>query len=439
MILTLLILFLSGVCSHISQIHIAQGKTSESMIISWVTKSVRGSTVWYGLNETSLNMIKYGNETSYKFDYPKEGVYESGTIHHVELTNLKPSTQYFYICGDIESDTHSDIFNFTTTSYVGSFLPITFGVVGDLGQTSDSEKTLIHLSNNKKIQLILHPGDLSYADCNQKLWDSYGELIQPLASRIPWMVSPGNHELEITNDNKFYLSFESRYRMPQVKVAEYGPITIPPKYHDDDLQLPYCCSSIFQSIYNFGNSFYSFDTGTAHIIFLNPYSTTDSNSEQYKWLATDLESIEREITPWVIVVMHCPWYSSNIDHYEEQQTVLMRDSMEELFYKYRVNLALMGHVHAYERTHPIYNNKTDNFGTVFITVGDGGNFEGHAKKYYDQPIWSAFRNGTDYGFGTITILNQNKLQWKWYRNQDNQFVFRDSITLCNSYSSKVYC
>jgi hypothetical protein len=439
MILIFFIIFLSEVYSHISQIHIAQGKTPETMTISWVTKSERGSTVWYGLNNTSLNMIQYGHETSYKFDYPKEGVYESGTIHHVELTNLKPSTQYFYICGDIESDTQSDIFNFTTTSYVGSLSPTTFGVVGDLGQTIDSEMTLYHLSNNKKIQLILHPGDLSYADCNQQLWDSYGELIQPLASRIPWMVGPGNHELELTNDNKFYLSFEARYRMPQVKIAEFGPITIPPKYHDDDLHLPYCCSSIFQSIYNYGNSFYSFDSASAHIIFLNPYSTTDPDSEQYKWLLSDLKSINREITPWVIVVMHCPWYSSNMDHYEEQQTVLMRNFLEELFYKYRVNLALMGHVHAYERTHPIYKNKTDDFGTVYITVGDGGNLEGHAKKYYDQPIWSAFRNGTDYGFGTITLLNTDRIQWKWYRNQDKQLVFRDSITLCNSYNSKVYC
>jgi hypothetical protein len=435
-ILSLLFLSVTG---HISQVHIAQGKTPESMTISWVTKSERGSTVWYGLNKTKLNIVQTGYETSYKFDYPHYGVYESGTIHHVELTNLKPSTQYFYICGDSNSDTQSSVFNFTTTSHVGSFYSATFGVVGDLGQTTDSEQTIYHLSNNKNIQLILHPGDLSYADCNQQLWDSYGELIEPLASQIPWMVGPGNHELEITNDNQFYLSFEARYRMPQVEKDQFGPITIPPKYHDDDLHLPYCCSSEFQSIYNYGNSFYSFETASAHIIFLNPYSTTDTDSLQYKWLENDLKTINRKITPWVIVVMHCPWYSSNMDHYGEEQTILMRNSMEDLFYNYRVNIALMGHVHAYERTHPVYKNKTNDFATIYITIGDGGNLEGHAKKYYEQPDWSAFRNGTDYGFGTITLLNQNKLQWKWFRNQDRQLVYRDSVIICNSYLSKVYC
>lgn len=439
MIIIILTFLFCSAYGHISQIHISQGKTPETVTISWLTKSQRGSTVWYGFDKKSLNMIQKGNETSYKFDYPNEGVYESGTIHHVQLTNLLPSTQYFYICGDIETNTKSNLYNFTTPSIVGSFYPATFGVVGDLGQTTDSELTLQHLSKSKDIQVILHAGDLSYADCNQKLWDSYGELIEPLASRIPWMVGPGNHELEITNDNQFYLSFESRYRMPSVKKAEFGPITIPPKYRDDDLHLPYCCSSIFQSVYNYGNSFYSFETSSAHIIFLNPYSTTDPTSEQYNWLISDLKSVNRTITPWLIVVMHCPWYSSNKDHYGEQQTVLMRNYMEDLFYNYRVNIAFMGHVHAYERTHPVFKNNTDNFGTVYITVGDGGNLEGHAKKYYEQPSWSAFRNGTDYGFGTITLLNPNKLQWKWFRNQDKQFVYRDSVIICNSYLSKVYC
>jgi len=439
MILIILYFFVANVLSHISQIHIAQGKTPDSMTISWLTKSERGSTVWYGLNSTNLNMIQYGSESSYKFDYPEYDVYESGTIHHVELSNLKPSSVYYYICGDISSDTQSELLNFTSTQSVGSFFLATFGIVGDLGQTDDSEKTLTHMSNNKDIQMILHAGDLSYADCNQQLWDSYGELIEPLASKIPWMVGPGNHELELSNDNKFYLAFEERYDMPEVKPAVFGPITIPPKYHDDDLKLPYCCSSIFQSVYDYGNSFYSFETASAHIIFLNPYSTTDTESNQYKWFESDLQSINRTVTPWVIVVMHCPWYSSNADHQYEKQTVLMREFMEPLFYKYRVNIAFTGHVHAYERTHPVFLNKTDDFGTVYITVGDGGNLEGHSKNFNEQPSWSAFRNGTDYGFGTITLLNPNKLQWKWFRNQDNQMIYRDSVYICNSFVSKVYC
>jgi hypothetical protein len=444
LILTIINFFIAIVKSHINQIHIAQGKTPYTMVVSWLTNNYRGSNVWYGLNKSSLNFIEYGYQTSYDFKYPDIGVYQSGTIHHVELSNLFPSTTYYYRCGDISTGTTSDIFTFTTPSELGSFYSdklgiITFGIIGDLGQTDNSEKTLKHIEKDKTIQMILHPGDLSYADCNQELWDSYGQLVEPVASRVPWMVGPGNHELELTNDQQFYLAFEERYKMPQIKPAKFGPITIPPKYNDDDLKLPYCCSSIFQSIYDYGNSFYSFETGPAHIIFVNPYTTTNNTSEQYKWLETDLENVKRNIFPWIIVVTHCPWYSSNVDHYEEVQTVLMRNSMEPLFYKYKVNIVINGHVHAYERTHPIFLNKTHEYGTVYITVGDGGNLEGHAKKYYEQPEWSAFRNGTQYGYGTITILNQNKLEWKWFRNKDDEYVYSDSVIICNSFITKVYC
>ncbi len=108
------------------------------------------------------------------------------------------------------------------------------------------------------------------------------------------------------------------------------------------------------------------------MIFLNCYSNSNETSIQYQWLQSDLISINRTLTPWVIVVMHCPWYSSNVDHYAELQTILMRDNMEKLFYSYKVNIVLTGHVHAYERTYPLYANETRSDGVMYVTIGDGG-------------------------------------------------------------------
>ena len=90
--------------------------------------------------------------------------------------------------------------------------------------------------------------------------------------------------------------------------------------------------------------------------------------------------------------MHCPWYNSNMDHHMELQTIMMKDSMEELFYKNNVNIVITGHVHAYERTYPVYKNESDGKGIVYITIGDCGNLEGHSYNYYDKPVCSAFRN-----------------------------------------------
>ena len=54
----------------------------------------------------------------------------------------------------------------------------------------------------------------------------------------------------------------------------------------------------------------------------------------------------------------------------------MRTSMEPLTYRHGVDVFFYGHVHAYERTHPVYDYIVDPCGSVHITIGDGGNSEG---------------------------------------------------------------
>ena len=137
--------------------------------------------------------------------------------------------------------------------------------------------------------------------------------------------------------------------------------------------------------------------------------------------------------------MHCPWYNSNMDHHMELQTIMMKDSMEELFYKNNVNIVITGHVHAYERTYPVYKNESDGKGIVYITIGDGGNLEGHSYNYYDKPVWSAFRNGTQYGHGIIKIIDENYMAWEWHRNIDGEIYNSDKVLICNSFISSSYC
>lgn len=165
----------------VSQIHIAQGKDPSAMTISWVTKSSADTQVRFGLKPEELVNVAYGNVTSYNFDYPEYGVYESGVIHHVFLTNLEPDTIYYYECGDFSVSQTSGTLYFKTLPKVGDPRPISFAVIGDLGQTQYSLTTLEHVLENRRLQLILHAGDLSYADCDQQRWDSYGMMIEVLA------------------------------------------------------------------------------------------------------------------------------------------------------------------------------------------------------------------------------------------------------------------
>jgi hypothetical protein len=425
-------------CS-ISQVHIAQGVNPSSMTISWVTNDDCYSHVIYGTNNNSLDNMVYGSDSSYEFYYNQKH-YKSGYIHHVLLTDLKPLTLYYYQCGDFMELSISDILTFKTLPKIADNTQITFGILGDIGQTSHSVSTINHIMKEDKVDMILHAGDLSYADCEQTLWDSYGQMIEPLASHKPWMVCPGNHEIEFngTDYTNLFTAFENRYRMPYIEPPLFGDVIIKSDINSKT-GMPYCTPSIFQSEYNYGNSFYSFESGLAHIIYLNPYTNTSPTSLQYNWLQNNLASIDRLITPWIIVVMHCPWYSSNMNHYADSQTVLMRESMEDLFYEYKVNIVFNGHVHHYERTYPVYRNETDIHGPVYITIGDAGNSEGLDNKYYPEPKWSAFRNGTNYGYGMLTVLDEKKLLWRWYINNGKQIFPMDKLLLCNSVFVSTKC
>ena len=42
--------------------------------------------------------------------------------------------------------------------------------------------------------LALMVGDLSYATGYAGLWDNWMNMIEPLASRVPYMTAQGNHE-----------------------------------------------------------------------------------------------------------------------------------------------------------------------------------------------------------------------------------------------------
>jgi acid phosphatase type 7 len=54
----------------------------------------------------------------------------------------------------------------------------------------------------------------------------------------------------------------------------------------------------------------------------------------------------------------------------------MRAAIEPLLYKYQANIVIAGHVHAYERTHPVYRDSVDyKNGITYIVVGDAANYE----------------------------------------------------------------
>lgn len=110
--------------------------------------------------------------------------------------------------------------------------------------------------------------------------------------------------------------------------------------------------------------YYSYDIAGAHIVMLGSYADSSRSSAQAAWLEADLAGVDRAVTPWVVVSMHAPFYSSNYAHLGEAEP--MRHALERVLYRHGVDVVFAGHVHAYERSVPVYDQRLDSCAPVYM-------------------------------------------------------------------------
>lgn len=117
-----------------------------------------------------------------------------GMLHKVVITGLEASTKYYYACSS------SAEMSFTTAPPAGH-LPVTVGVVADLGENCDKPgcgnatiAALAKATAEAEFGMLVHAGDIAYTGGEQTVWDQFLREMQPIASQIPYMVCVGNHE-----------------------------------------------------------------------------------------------------------------------------------------------------------------------------------------------------------------------------------------------------
>uniref|UniRef100_A0A7S0WT41 Purple acid phosphatase n=1 Tax=Pyramimonas obovata TaxID=1411642 RepID=A0A7S0WT41_9CHLO len=423
------------------QVHIALAGEGE-MTVSWVTpnRDVETDTrVHYWLDQSNqdvregdrerdpiVEMVAFGNNETYSCgDQQCPSGYTSGVVHHAILKGLLPTSTYTYRIGGSERT-----LSFKTAPEPGPNVPFKYTLVGDLGQTWHSLITVEHMKASSVDGLIMHIGDLSYADGYQPRWDTYGRLVEHLAARVPWMTTCGNHEVEqgvgplAANNTDLFLAYNTRYHMPPLADPSQPPADLAAEGPN--------------------NNFYRLRHGSTLWLMLGSYVDFTEGSTQYKWLQAELAAVDRAATPWVFVGSHAPWYNSNTVHANEYEGEGMRKVMERLLYDAGVDLVFHGHVHSYERSFPSFNLSRDKCGLTYIVIGDGGNREGIAAPWAEpQPEWSAFREGS-FGHGTVEVVNSTHAVWRWMRNKDGMADVADELWLdktqrsatCSSASAK---
>jgi len=378
------------------QIHLSYGSNPTSMVVTWVTQSqVNTSLCRYGTSD--LGMTEKGWETVFT-----DGGTEQRAIfiHRVVLSNLSPGKQYMYRVGSNWG--WSDKYTFTAMKSGTDWSP-TFAVYGDMGnKNGQSVGRLQELAQDGQFDAVLHVGDFAYDmdTDNARIGDAFMNQLQEIAAYVPYMTAVGNHEQAYNFSN-----YKNRFTMPG----------------GDQNGL-----------------FYSIDIGPVHFIMFSsefyyfPQYGWTQIAEQYRWLEQDLANANkaenRAKRPWIISMCHRPLYCSNnnddehcpnIDNIIRVGLPLMRAyGIEDLLYKYGVDVHFQAHEHSYERMWPVYNltvcNGTNNDpyrnprATVHIVTGSAGCQEGVDPFEPIPHPWSAFHSD-DYGFTLMKVFNETHL------------------------------
>lgn len=224
-----------------------------------------------------------------------------------------------------------------------------------------------------KPTFISHIGDISYARGYAWLWDTFFNQIEPVASKVPYHVCIGNHEYDwplqpwkpdwassvynTDGGGECGVPYSLRFNMPgnsSELTATNAPAT--------------------------RNIYYSFDVGVVHFVYLSTETNFLEGSSQHNFIKHDLESVDRNKTPFVVVQGHRPMYTTSNENRDAPLRKKMLEHLEPLFVKNKVTLALWGHVHRYERFCPINNNTCGREALpVHVVIGMAGQDW--------QPIW----------------------------------------------------
>jgi hypothetical protein len=247
-------------------------------------------------------------------------------------------------------------------------------------------------------------------------------------------VAAGNHEIECDNvTNQIFVPYENWFRNPN-RVADADIRPVEEDYRKTLWKGSCSTPSEFQGHYNYGNAFYSYQHGLVQIIVLSSYSDATVGSVQYEWLEQELQTMDRKITPWLLVSFHAPLYTTFQGHVDELEAVNMKQAMEPLFVKYGVNIVVSGHDHGFMKSHSLAFGQVDPTGLspIYLTLGAGGNREEHPPGYrHEEPeAWVAERNLQEYGYGHLFVSNATHALFDWVRDgtpvklaQDQEWIY----------------
>lgn len=406
------------------QIHLSLGSNDSEIYVTWSTRNKIYSEVRYYRYDKDNPLrpvrVAVGEHTPWtssekdpKLAHATRTKHMTHHTYRARLVGLKPGSRYnyFVVSQNAYMRVESRVYHFKTKSLSNHKNPINIAFYGDLGVINgQSIPRLIQDVDEDKYDFIIHNGDFAYdLDTNHGwLGDDFMRLIEPIAARVPYQTSVGNHEIA-----EKFLHYDNRFTM-----INSGGIGSSSK----------------------NNFFYSFNAGPIHFVAISTefyyfldYIGIEALNLQWEWLKRDLAFAntqeERSKRPWVIIFGHRPMYCSGRDEDDcsKDSNILRRGlpflgtyALEKLFYDNGVDVEIYAHEHQYERFLPIYNGTVMN-GTsdphnpyvnprapVHVISGSAGCQE-RIDPFSHEPATGSVKQLTDYGFTRLQADGCNLL------------------------------
>lgn len=240
----------------------------------------------------------------------------AASYHAVQFSGLQPGTRYMYRVGD--GNYWSEWFHVKTAGNANE--PFSFIYLGDVQQGMRSFWPAVIRDAYAKVpdaKLIMYAGDIVNRGFNDHEW---GELYYGgsfIHSTIPGMMSPGNHEHADNAEgvNELTPLWRAQFSLPQ-----NGPQGLEETCYYTDVQGVRFISLNSQAIW-FGG---------------------DGMQKQINWLEKVLSDNPNQ---WTCIIFHHPVYSVKAN----RDNTNLRENFQPIFNKYKVDLVLQGHDHAYGR------------------------------------------------------------------------------------------
>ena len=302
-----------------------QNLTPTSVTFMWTANTPNRGVVEYGESKDNLD-----RRVPAKAVIPEEDCRQEATV-----TGLEPGKIYHYRVTSTPKDGRAAV-----SSEDGSFATskpeetsFSFAVIADTHQSMHAPALAARLYDEQP-HFILHAGDYN---------KTMGGLLQPyreVLARVPIYFARGNHDHR----------HEQWVSMP-------GPGS---------------------------DRYYSFRRGNALFIAVDTEDRKGSGltagGEQYQWLEKELKN-SRET--WKFVFQHIPVYSAYRGAMESGL-----DQERRLLEKYRVDVVFQGHMHHYDRSYPLRDQKPVSRaegGVTYITAS--GACGGYEKFPHPHRLW----------------------------------------------------